>query len=242
MAEDGPASASEITRENTARGIAGAELQFDRGGAENVPGAAINALHLIDDSERFMVRPWLDKFNRGFGVFGRVKGQGGLMFRITMSVGLFGVFFLKPGRVHEHHRQQIGGRRCAVNLAAETIFGEHRKVAAMVDMSMTENYRGNTLNTEGQSTPVALSQLLQALKQPAVEEDRLIAVADQVFRAGHRTGGPQKLQRRFAGNITLLSGHHSILVDEQRDTGDYRADVSRWCRSRSKTAHRTFVR
>ena len=58
------------------------------------------------------------------------------------------------------------------------------------------------------SGPVALAQLLETLKQPAIDQDPTASQVEQVLRPGDGAGGTQKRQRRH--RMTILRGSGRI--------------------------------
>ena len=69
-----------------------------------------------------------------------------------------------------------------------------RQVAAMVEVRVGEDDGVDRGGVDRQRLPVALAQLLETLKQPAVDEDAMAVHLEQVLRAGHGAGGAEERQ------------------------------------------------
>jgi hypothetical protein len=59
---------------------------------------------------------------------------------------------------------------------------------------MSQDDRVNSGRVDRERLPVALSQLLQPLKKPAVDEDPATVTLQQVLRSGHGPGGTEQGQ------------------------------------------------
>ena len=66
----------------------------------------------------------------------------------------------------------------------------------MVQMRVGQGDSVNRVGWNREVFPVSKPQLLQTLKQPAIEEHPAATMLQQVFRAGHRARRPQKRQFR----------------------------------------------
>ena len=62
----------------------------------------------------------------------------------------------------------------------------------MIKVRVRQDDRVDPGRLDRQRRPVPVAQLLEALKEPAVDEDAPIAEIQQVFGAGDRAGGSKK--------------------------------------------------
>ena len=112
--------------------------------------------------------------------------------RIRVAVRVASVFFLDAGRIGQHERTELARRWCAEDAAAKPVCDEPRQISAVIEMRVGENDRVNSRRIDRQRCPVALAQLLQALKEAAVDEHAMIAEVEQVLGPGHRARSPEK--------------------------------------------------
>src|SRR5437667_7552367 len=92
------------------------------------------------------------------------------MFREPVTVGLARVLFLNVRRVGEHERAQLFGRRCAENATSEPAGDKSWQVPAVIEMRVRENDGVDRRRIDRQRPPVPGPQLLQSLKQAAIDE------------------------------------------------------------------------
>lgn len=115
------------------------------------------------------------------------------MFRETVPVGKRGVFFLQEAAVWQQDAAQVTRARGRNHLAGKSLVGQQRQVAAVVEVCVGQHHCMDLVWRHRQRVPVAQAQLLVALEQPAVDQQALLAVGDQVLRPGHRVGTAQEV-------------------------------------------------
>ena len=112
-----------------------------------------------------------------------------------MAVGVARVFFLNVRGVGQDERAQIARARRAEDAAAKSAADQPRQIAAVIEMRVREDHRVDALGIDRQRRPVAEPQLLQALKETAVDEHAVAAEVEQMFGAGDGAGGAEERQR-----------------------------------------------
>ncbi len=122
------------------------------------------------------------------GIFLRVKRQGRVMLGETAHVGVAGLLFLQVGRIRQQNLAQGLGGLAAIDLAAETVLDQQRQIAGMVDMRVRQHNGIDGRRVYRQFRPVLQTQLLQTLKQSAINQHMLVVAGDQVLGAGNGTG------------------------------------------------------
>ena len=158
--------------------------------------AGVDELHFdaVDERHRTVEAERLQLRQRTKGVRLAVERQRGAVLGVMQTIGLARVFFLQPRRVRQHKLAEIGGAGRAEDPAVITLCDEPRKVAGMIEVRVGQNHGGEVGCRERQRLPVAESQLLQTLKQSAVDENPLSVDIDQVLGAGYRSGRPQECE------------------------------------------------
>ena len=113
------------------------------------------------------------------------------MLRVALAIRALGVFFLELRGVGEHDARELGRRRRAEDAAAEALRHEPRQVAAVIEVRVREHDRVDRVGADRQRLPVALAQLLQSLKQPAVDEHAMAVGVEQMLRTGDGARGAE---------------------------------------------------
>ena len=93
------------------------------------------------------------------------------MFRSAAFVVVLGFFFLKPSGVREQHLDEVSGRPGRVDISREPILEQTGEIAAMVDVSVGEDYPLNRRRRHGKAVPIAESKLLEPLVESAINEE-----------------------------------------------------------------------
>ena len=102
----------------------------------------------------------------------------------AVAVGALGLAFGDRGRVQQHDRHQVGGRRLRVDRAAEAALDQQRHAADVVDVGVADHQRIERGGFERERLGVAVLGLGAALDQPAVEQQPLAGGLDLVQRSG----------------------------------------------------------
>src|SRR3569833_1779564 len=91
-----------------------------------------------------------------------VQRQSGLVLRITVTFGLFGVFLLNMAAIGQDDSAQIKSRFGAIYGVFETAFDQFRNVSAVIQMSMSQKDRVKRARIERRRVPVPQAQYNQA--------------------------------------------------------------------------------
>ena len=98
------------------------------------------------------------------------------------------LFFLQMAGVRQYDGAQIDCWRRGIDRPVEPFFGQPGNPAAMVKMSMRQNYGVDVMRRDGSIFPVPQSPFLGALKKTAVNQHlhaglvgRIIARVDEVL-------------------------------------------------------------
>src|SRR5262245_1536329 len=87
-----------------------------------------------------------------------------------LAIEVVGVFFLNLRRVLEHDGSEIARGRSAVDRSGETLTDQVGQVAAVVDVSMTEDDEADVPGIEGEFAVAAMRLGTTALEQAAVQQ------------------------------------------------------------------------
>ena len=104
------------------------------------------------------------------------------------------LFVLQVAGIGQQQPAQLDARRRGEHLAAKAELDQARNEAAVVDVRMRQQHRVDRGRRHRQRRPVAQAQLLQALEQPAIDEQAPAVVFDEVLRSRHGAGGTEELQ------------------------------------------------
>ena len=85
---------------------------------------------------------------------------------------------------------------------AKPLRDQPRQVAAVIEMRVRQHHRVDRRGRIGSARPVAQPQLLQPLKQPAIDQDPTAAQIEQMLGAGDRAGGSEKRQSTASDDYT----------------------------------------
>ena len=114
---------------------------------------------------------------------------------ISLPIRALRIFFLQLRGVRKHDAREIRGGRRAEDAALEALRDQPRQIAAVIEMRVRQDDRLDRVSANGQRLPVALAQVLQSLKQPAIDEDAVTVHFEEMFRSSHRAGRTQERQR-----------------------------------------------
>ena len=137
------------------------------------------------------------------------------MLRVAVLVGLPRVLFLNATCVREHELGKILGPRSAEDSPPIAPRDKARQVSHMVQMGVRQDDRIQALGRNRKLIPVSETQILEALKQSAVEQNLLTAVFEKVFgpcdgarstkkcEFGHVTNDDIRLLNRSPSGVLL---------------------------------------
>ncbi len=135
--------------------------------------------------ERRVERDRRELLERPLRILLGVERQGRMVLREAVAVGEFRVLFLQEAAVGQQDPAQLVGQLGRMDAAAKAVLHEQGQVAAVIEMGVGEDHRVDAVRGDGHRRPVALPELLEALKQAAIDQDPAAAGLQQVFRAGH---------------------------------------------------------
>ncbi|EMR04092.1 hypothetical protein ADICEAN_00715 [Cesiribacter andamanensis AMV16] len=176
-------------------------IQLQEGSAQDVAGIAVPVANLLAQRNPL---PRLLRTEQGQGflhILQAIEGFGGAVFGIALLIGPASFFFLQLGAVFQNDAGYLQAGLGAVNGAAKPLGHQAGQVATMVQVAMGEQHRIDGGRIDRKRRPVDQAQLLEPLKQAAVNKDALAQGFDQVFGAGNRFGRSQKMDAYGHGGI-----------------------------------------
>ncbi len=111
------------------------------------------------------------------------------MLGVIVLVGVPRVLFLDLRGVREHDRAKVLCAGRAEDPAAESLGDEPGQVPAVIQVRVGQDDRIDGRRRYGKGLPVELAQRLEALKQPAINENLMSAEVQEVLRAGDSACG-----------------------------------------------------
>src|SRR5690606_24706584 len=150
----------------------------------------------------------LESIQRNLRVLARVKRKSGRMLGKAVPIGEARLLLLQKTAVRQQDPAQLERGRRAVNPAVESTLDEQRRITAVIQVSVRKHDGGQIRGIDRRRRPVLQAQLLVSLKQAAIDQHALLALAHQIARAGDRPCGAQKsqLQDRFSPNTPPQAG------------------------------------
>lgn len=136
---------------------------------------------------------------RGLCILERIERFWLLVFGISPPRGKARLFFLDMAAVGQNKPAQICRCFCAKNPPAKPRPDQCRQISRMVQMSMGEQHSVDGVDTHRERFAIARPQLLEALEQPAIDQNAPPQGLDQIARSRHRPGGAKKAQFRTCG-------------------------------------------
>ena len=126
---------------------------------------------------------------------------------------VFGVLFLQITGIRQKDGAEIGRRMGAENGSAKAALDQQRQIAGVVQMGVRENDGVDAARFDRKLRPILEPQRLETLKQAAVDEQLMLLVLDEVFRAGDRPGAAEEGEVqtqagtfRNSGGVSRLPG------------------------------------
>lgn len=163
----------------------------DRRGPENMTGR-MQSKREIADLSVFAEGQRTKLFEGSFGIFSGVERQGRLVFRESLAIRVERIFFLNMGGIGQQDFAELRRWSSCVYGTLEAFSHEQREQSAVVDMGMREKDGVDRSRIDLHGSPIADSERLDALIQPAIDEDTRGFGFEQVFRSGDRSGRPEK--------------------------------------------------
>ena len=174
--------------------------------AEDMAGIDERGRHAVRHRDRAVVADRHELAQTSLRVLFAVEGTH------RLEAVLFPVFvqpvdiaLLDPRAVRQHDLAKVAGGVRGVDVSRETLAGQIRQVAAVVDVGVRQNHHVDRLRVEIRETTVHLvGELARSLIEPAIEQDALAVDLQQMLRAGGGAGRTAKFQFhgffRFGGN------------------------------------------
>jgi len=106
-----------------------------------------------------------------------------------------GLFFLQVSGVREQDLEEVRRRPRRVDAPPEAVLHEPRQVARVVDVAVGQDHPVHRRGLDRQTVPVAQSQLLEPLVQPAVDEQPSGVRLDEVLGPRDGPGRTEELER-----------------------------------------------
>ena len=130
-----------------------------------------------------------------------------IVLRVAVLVGLSRVLLLNAACVWQHHLREVLRAGCAEHAASVALCNETRKVSHVVQVGVCEDDGVQALWRNGKLIPVSETQILESLKQSAVEQNLLAVVFEEVLGPCYGACRTKKCQFRHVTNddIRLLS-------------------------------------
>ena len=191
VADDGKIIAPHIAGEHhTPEFVTLAQLQHDRGAAEDVSSLRVHRAHAVSDIEPLAIRHADHLFERAGGILHTIKRLG---MRTSMPLQKVGILFLDMRRVGEHERAEVSRGRGGPDGVPVTLRRQERQPACMVDVCMGEHHRVDFVDGQRESGILRVAFAALALKQPAVEQHGALAHAYDMAGAGDFLSGTGEL-------------------------------------------------
>ena len=167
-------------------------LDHDARRAEDVPGRREARRRAAAERHGLAELDAADLLQRLARIVLGVERQRGLVLRFPVPVEICRLLLLQVARIREQDRGEVACGLGAPEPAAESAPREPREVAAVVDVRVRKQHCVDPPRVDRGRRPIAQPQLLVALEQPAVDEQRAPARLDEILRAGHRAGRAEK--------------------------------------------------
>jgi len=162
-----PAEPTEIAAEEESRAAA---PNSHVGGSQQMPGIDEVDFDAWSNRQRAFVTDRLQERDSAKRVGLCVQRECRIVFGEPVPVRVHRVLFLNASGVRQHDAAEIERPRGAKDPAAEALSDEPRQVSAMIEVRMRQHDGMDRIGANRQRLPVALTQLFQSLKQPAVNK------------------------------------------------------------------------
>ncbi len=131
--------------------------------------------------------------------------SGGGMLRVAALVRVACLLLLQLPGVGQQQVREVARRGCAVDGAAEAVAREERQRAGVVDMSVGEDDGVDRRGRHREGLPVPQPELLRALEETGVHQDRPARGANQVAGAGDRACRAEEADGRHRGSNSRMT-------------------------------------
>ena len=181
--------APEVTRKQDA---AAAHFKQQARCAKNVASALETGLPAADGFKPGAMSLGVEAAQTVERVLLGIERQGRAVLGKAVPVGERGIFFLDVAAVGQQHSAQVHRAGRGVDGALVAFLDQQRDVAAVVQVRMREHHRIDLGRHHGQRRPVAQAQLLVTLEQPAIHQQPVVVVLDQVLGACDGVGSAEE--------------------------------------------------
>ena len=103
--------------------------------------------------------------------------------------------FLQTRGIRQHHAEEVPGPARAEHRAAVALAHQARQVAGVVDVGMAQEHGRQRGRIHARRGPVPQAQLLEPLKESAVQKQPPPPVVEQVLGAGDGAGRAEEGER-----------------------------------------------
>ncbi len=122
----------------------------------------------------------------------RVQRERRLVLRITAAIRVTRVFFLQVRGVGKDEGAQFASAWGAEDSSPEPVCDETGQIAAVIQMCMRQDDSVDASRVDRQRRPIAFTELLQPLKETAIDEHAMIAQVEQMLRSSDCSGSSEK--------------------------------------------------
>ncbi len=136
----------------------------------------------------------LQPLQRALGHVLGVQRKGGCVLGIAQLIGQSSLLFQEPAGFGQQQLAQFHGRGCGKHRTFKAQFHQPWQEAAVGQVRLGQHHRVDRSAGHGERRAVVQAQLLQALEQPAVQQQPAALMLDDHLRSGDRARTPQKAQ------------------------------------------------
>lgn len=187
---------AEVAAEEQSARPPGVDLERDRRGAENMTRRAEGDADARGNLESGLRLSFLEVLEHPPCVVLSVERKRRGVLGIAFSIGAIGFLLLQVAAVGQEHATERAGSAGRKDGAAKSVAAERRQVTAVIQMGMGEHDRVERAGVDVRRFPVAQTQFLETLKEPAVDENMFGSGGYEEAAAGDGAGGAKKSQDR----------------------------------------------
>lgn len=190
-----------------------ADLDFKAARAEDVSGGMVLE---VESSQRVrLAEDHRLQESQSFGsILGRKQRQRLGVFGEPLQRGVSRVFLLQMPAIRQEKAQQFRCRWRAIDGAVESLFVQPRQVARVVNVRVSKDDLVNLCWRKREWLPIARPEVLQTLKQTAVDQRRAARSVQQILRACYASSGSEELNGN--GVIHVLKQLRCFCASSQR--------------------------
>jgi len=180
---------AQITAEDN---VPASPLKSNSGRARDVPRIKKGKTYSVTKLHFLMVVAVPHERQHGHGIFHGIERQGRTMTAKALLICFSRIFLLNLPAVAHNNIRQIKRGRGAEYRTPESLFDQVRKISAMIEMGMGQQYTIDVRRMERPLFPIELPQLLETLKKPGIYKYPETVDLEQGLRSGDRAGSSEK--------------------------------------------------